>query len=203
MDIDKFIQLYPAFIPQDICKLIITNFDKDEHEGKVIDGVVTGDGHASYRSDEFLVGKDIHMGNVKSWKQINEMLHLVHVNNAVNQYLKDVKPKYISSALMHPENCIISRYHKGKGHFAPHQDSTIESNYLRSLTVIMYLNDVKEGGETEFFNFQSGNENLKIKPSEGDILIFPSNFVYAHKGNIPVSNDKYIIVTFIEIEIRP
>jgi hypothetical protein len=63
---------------------------------------------------------------------------------------------------------------------------------IRLLTFIWYLNDVTDGGETEFING-------KIKPKTGKLLIFPSSWNYYHKGNMPLSNDKYIITGWIGI----
>ena len=51
-----------------------------------------------------------------------------------------------------------------------------------------YLNDVSEGGETEFYH-----QKVKIKPEKGTLVIFPAYFTHLHKGNVPISNDKYIL----------
>jgi hypothetical protein len=58
--------------------------------------------------------------------------------------------------------------------------------------MIIYLNDVNEGGETSFL--YTGN---KVKPRKGGLLIFPSAFPFVHRGEVPVSNDKYIIATWL------
>ena len=51
-----------------------------------------------------------------------------------------------------------------------------------------YLNDVEEGGETEFWY-----QKVKIKPKKGTVVMFPTSFTHKHKGHIPISNDKYIV----------
>ena len=51
---------------------------------------------------------------------------------------------------------------------------------------MVYLNDVEEGGETEFLYQQ-----LKIKPSKGRVVIWPGSFTHLHRGNPPMST-KYI-----------
>lgn len=81
---------------------------------------------------------------------------------------------------------------KDKGYFKPHIDCTlgvIEED--RVLAPIFYLNDVSEGGETNFIN-----QKFKIKPTMGSLIIFPATFEYLHEGVPPKSNDKYIITTF-------
>ena len=58
----------------------------------------------------------------------------------------------------------------------------------RMLVGMVYLNDVKDGGETEFYY-----QKLKIKPKRGTLVIWPAYFTHLHRGNKPISNSKYII----------
>ena len=55
-----------------------------------------------------------------------------------------------------------------------------------------YLNDVESGGETEFY-FQ----NKKIRPQKGTVVIAPAGFTHTHRGNVPLSGDKYIITSWL------
>lgn len=70
------------------------------------------------------------------------------------------------------------------------------NNKKNILNFILYLNDVDEGGETEFFG------NYKIKPKKGKLLIFPSEWFFPHTEKIPLSNDKYIIYGWIYSDIN-
>jgi hypothetical protein len=62
----------------------------------------------------------------------------------------------------------------------------------RNLLFMFYLNDVDEGGETEFYY-----QKEKIKPKAGRMVIAPSGFTHTHRGNVPVSNDKYILTSWV------
>jgi len=62
----------------------------------------------------------------------------------------------------------------------------------RAISAIAYLNDDYEGGELEFPNF-----NVKIKPEAGMLILFPSNFAYAHIARPVTSGTKYALVTWI------
>ena len=62
----------------------------------------------------------------------------------------------------------------------------------RALFFILYLNDVDEGGETEFF-YQS----RKVKPKRGRIILSPTSFTHTHKGNIPLSDEKLIVTSWV------
>lgn len=82
-----------------------------------------------------------------------------------------------------------------QGFHAWHQDWGIQPvQAKRMLVVMVYLNDVEEGGETAFFH-----QNLKIKPEKGKMVIFPPYFTHMHKGMRPVSNDKYICNLYIGV----
>jgi hypothetical protein len=65
------------------------------------------------------------------------------------------------------------------------------SHRLMAFTV--YLNDVKEGGETEFL-YQS----LRVLPKKGTVIIWPAGYTHVHRGNPPLSGEKYIITGWIE-----
>jgi hypothetical protein len=62
----------------------------------------------------------------------------------------------------------------------------------RIMLFMFYLNDVEEGGETEFYY-----QNLKVKPKAGRMVIAPAYFTHTHRGNVPVSNDKYILTSWV------
>lgn len=61
--------------------------------------------------------------------------------------------------------------------------------YTCTVSAVIYLNDDYEGGEIEFIR-----HGLKIKPQAGDIIIFPSNFVYEHASCEVFSGTKYSVV---------
>ena len=56
----------------------------------------------------------------------------------------------------------------------------------------IYLNDINEGGETEFL-YQS----LRIKPTQGTVVIFPASYTHTHRGNPPLLETKYIMTGWV------
>jgi predicted 2-oxoglutarate/Fe(II)-dependent dioxygenase YbiX len=71
-----------------------------------------------------------------------------------------------------------------------HYDGVTASG--RVLSAICYLNDDYEGGELEFPNF-----GITIKPQAGMLILFPSNYAYAHIARPVTTGTKYAIVTWI------
>ena len=64
----------------------------------------------------------------------------------------------------------------------------------RAFAYSIYLNDVKEGGETEFLHFSK-----RVKPKKGRIVIWPAAFPYLHRGNPPLSDEKYILTSWMTL----
>lgn len=87
------------------------------------------------------------------------------------------------------ENPQFLWYKKNEGFYESHIDSDYYNN--RIFSSVLYLNDVEEGGETFFDNF-----NISVSPKSGSLIIFPANFAYRHGANVPVSNDKFAIASW-------
>jgi len=66
-----------------------------------------------------------------------------------------------------------------------------QSGETRHLALVLYLNDVSEGGETEI------NEGVLMRPQAGHILFFPTGKDYLHRAKPPLSRDKYVVTNFI------
>ena len=65
-------------------------------------------------------------------------------------------------------------------------------NEARAFVFSIYLNDVEEGGETEFLHFSK-----RVQPKTGRIVIWPAGFPYVHRGNSPLSGEKYILTSWM------
>ncbi len=81
------------------------------------------------------------------------------------------------------------KYEPG-GKFNEHIDNYTASP--RTLSISIILNDDYVGGEFMFFN-----KELIIKPTVGDVIIFPSNFMFPH-GVMPVKfGTRFAVVTWL------
>ncbi|HET9835087.1 MAG TPA: 2OG-Fe(II) oxygenase [Rhodanobacteraceae bacterium] len=90
------------------------------------------------------------------------------------------------------ENLRIKRYLATEGdQFQPHFDA-LDYCCNRYMVFLWYLNDVAEGGETEFCDL-----GLRVEARAGRLLMFPPYWMYQHAGLPPRSNDKYIISTYL------
>jgi len=90
------------------------------------------------------------------------------------------------------EDIRIKRYRAGSDEkFEPHYDAA-NKMCNRYLVFLWYLNDVAEGGETEFPDL-----GLRVRARAGRLLMFPPYWMFQHAGLAPRSNDKYIVSTYL------
>ena len=85
------------------------------------------------------------------------------------------------------EHWRVQKYNKGGGFNIYHTERMGVSTSHRHLVFMTYLNDVEDGGETEFFY-----QKLKVKPRKGLTLIWPSDWTHTHKGIPSMTEEKYI-----------
>jgi hypothetical protein len=81
----------------------------------------------------------------------------------------------------------------GGGYHIWHCEDAAKEHMNRLGVYILYLNDVDEGGETEFLYLHK-----RVKPKRGRLVIFPPNYPWAHRGNPPLSGVKYILTGWTE-----
>ena len=115
-----------------------------------------------------------------------------------NNYLKTAATEYkkhyswcdFYSAWGLVDNINVQHYKPHGGFHAWHTERGSGSGITasRHLVFMTYLNDVKDGGETEFFH-----QKLKIKPEKGLTIIWPVDWTFTHRGIPSPSEDKYIV----------
>jgi hypothetical protein len=87
----------------------------------------------------------------------------------------------------------VQKTEVGGGYHLWHCEKSEKEFSNRLLVITAYLNDVVEGGETEFLY-----QHKRIPSKMGSVCIFPSAFTHTHRGNPPLSNTKYIMTSWIE-----
>jgi hypothetical protein len=97
-------------------------------------------------------------------------------------YLDDYAKRY-DVTFMGMENVNVNRYEPGE-YYVAHADDGIGQS--RIISALVYLNNVEEGGQTEFIY-----QNVSVYPKAGRLVIFPSNYAYSHAAHPPTSGVKY------------
>lgn len=104
--------------------------------------------------------------------------------------VEDYRQEFNIMELKYWEAFNFVKYGPGQ-HFQEHHDHGYSYNCTVSL--VAYINDDYEGGELYF-----RRQNLTIKPEAGDLMIFPSNYMYPHRAMPVHSGTKYSIVTMLD-----
>ena len=81
----------------------------------------------------------------------------------------------------------IQYYKPEEGYFNWHCERSCYQSDQRALVFMTYLNDVTDGGETEFYYQQK-----KVKAVKGKTVIWPTDFTHTHRGVVSLTEDKYI-----------
>ncbi len=174
----------------ELCRAIIANYEADtsRHPGCIMRG--RGEKELG---NEIKVSTDLVITPDGTWAAAFQ-----GVNQAVNNALQQITSQ-IPSLQIWPlwwTGYKIQHYKKNEGHFKWHFDAIGPGTWERQLAMVIYLNSVQDGGETCFHQ-----QNLQVKPIAGDALIFPTFWTHAHCGEIPRSEDKYIISSFVSFSI--
>jgi hypothetical protein len=142
-------------------------------------------------------------GDVESDNRDSEQIWLEDNKHYVVTKIANLSAKITQKPLNHMEYLQFLKYNKG-GYFKEHYDPEI--NYKsdtndRIYTIIIYLNDDFEGGETYFKNI-----NISIKPKKGKAVIFKSldengNILKKslHQGSEVTSGTKYMCNKWIHL----
>lgn len=82
----------------------------------------------------------------------------------------------------------LQRYLPREGYFNWHSESSSRASAGRKIVWMIYLNDVKDGGGTEF-----KYQGITTRAKEGSIVIWPGEWTHLHRGQISQTGVKYIL----------
>lgn len=174
-------------------KNILSNSDKIieivKDESFLWDDACINNGKDQEGNVKSLVNKDIRNTKVYSIQPIfsNDILWFdvsQRIWRAADHYAKNFDISFSNMEL--PQ---LLYYPAGEGFYKPHSDHGVSTP--RIFSSVLYLNDIEEGGETYFTHF-----DIAVKPRAGDMVVFPSNYTFLHEAKSPISDDKYVIVTW-------
>ena len=89
------------------------------------------------------------------------------------------------------KQCDLLKYEE-YGHYNYHVDASV--NFHRILSAILFLNNDYEGGELLFKDMN--DEEIKINPIPGSLVIWPSNFLFPHKVNPLKFGKRFTVVAW-------
>ena len=87
----------------------------------------------------------------------------------------------------------IQHTRPSEGYHIWHCEHASRDTGQRAILAMVYLNTVEQGGETEFL-YQS----RRIDARAGRVMFCPAGYTHTHRGNPPLTGDKYCITTWLE-----
>ena len=184
------------------CKALINRFEEAHKEGLSYTGM-SGDGGVNEykKSNDYNIldtGReiDVPFSNLvlgKFNETLDNYLQNFHHNDVYNHHNLVLDKTHYPILQM-------QKYDQNKGHYnAWHVELEDGNTMMRAFVFILYLNDVKKGGETGFLFKEEGQDDFfKVKPKAGRLIIHPASWPYIHKGFMPESSDKYILTTWLQ-----
>ena len=115
-----------------------------------------------------------------------------HLQLCVNQYINKY-PIFAQHFPLIPTGYKYQKTYPSGGYHVWHSEAISFMHRNRVAVWTLYLNDIDDGGETEFL-YQS----LRISPKKGTICIFPSGYTHVHRGNPPLSETKHIVTGWMD-----
>ena len=111
--------------------------------------------------------------------------YLKHLQQGVSAYNQQYE--HFDSKLVINEGFNIQYYPPNGGYRQWHCEREEHQSNQRALVFMTYLNDVPDGGGTEFAYYPE----VKIKAKKGFTLIWPTDFTHTHRGIIS-QHEKWI-----------
>lgn len=190
IDYNKFIGIYNDVYLDGYCQHLIQEFDRLEKEGV---------GSNRWKSEKALE-------SVKNDYQINLSLkgqttydfnnqHIVSIffeglQNCYNEYSN--KFSVLRHSSIRGSVMKMQRTPPGGGYHVWHGEQGNGDHSSRVIVYMLYLNtlEIEEAGETEFLYQQ-----LRFRPIENQMILWPASFTHAHRGNTVFGNNSKYIVT--------
>lgn len=179
--------LYEVFdnvLTPEFCQKVISRFDLDHRS---LPGVV---GDQGVRLD-IKQSLDLRISAHEDWKEYDDVFFKTLLKYLPSFQSSWVYENFEETGSNYDQGFQIQKTETDQIGYKWHNDFYIEMcngcPSYRYITYIFYMNDVQEGGETEFW------EGTKIKPKTGRLLLFSSDWHHIHRGLPPISNTKYIV----------
>ena len=182
-DLTHYVRVYDEDLERAFCKRMIDSFN-----GLSRFHQPNGKGHYAGLEDS-------------SWTELNvtrmsdpgfQGFFRHRIDLALERYNRDIGLPIAVPNSPKIADLIIKRYRPERGEkFQLHFDA-VHQAANRYLVLLWYLNDVAEGGHTQFPML-----DLAVAPVAGRLLMFPPYWMYQHAGQPAPGQEKFILSTYL------
>jgi len=190
VNITNFIGVYDNYITEQECEKAIKLYEQQFKFNNTVNRIGFEKASVLKKQDEQFFAESYNMD--VWWESLKSMI--VNFDLAFNHYLENTGARdaynvdsFFYTGLKIQKTLPTEGYHIW--HIEHNKGYEMEP---RAFVFSIYLNDVEEGGETEFLHFSK-----RVKPKTGRIVIWPAGFPYVHRGNSPLSGEKYLLTSWM------
>jgi hypothetical protein len=187
--IDNFIGVFKNAYSKEYCESVIKNYEHMIESGYGQTRFDSENAPRTYKDDTQIFAEEVEFVPLrKNTREFNDIFWTRYFPIYEQEYsgLKD-SGRHANYSFK------IQKTKIGGGYHVWHYESGNKDRCNKLLTWMLYLNDVNEGGETEFLY-----QHMRVKPEQGTLVIWPAAFTHTHRGNPPLSNEKYIVTGWTE-----
>ena len=189
VNITNFIGVYDNYILKNDCDETIKLYQNQDKFKKTTDRLAFENAPVLQKQDKQFFARP---NNIDVWWEILKPM-MVNFDLAWNHYVKNTGALDAYGTPFHFTSLKIQKTLPTEGYHVWHiEHGKGFENEPRAFVFTIYLNDIEEGGETEFLHFSK-----RVKPKTGRIVIWPAGFPYVHRGNPPLSGEKYILTSWM------
>ena len=187
-NLDFYVKRIPKFLNKNICNKTIKEIKKLQWKQHTFYNVNTDKVKNISGKQELDVSTNTHNDGIDSKIIMGKLW------SAIDSYIKDYKFNWFNSWQGYSK-IRFNRYSKNKkmAEHCDHIHSLFDGQVkgVPILSIVGVLNENYEGGEFVMF------KNKKIKLLTGDLLIFPSNFLYPHRVAPVKKGTRYSYVSWV------
>tara|TARA_B100000902_G_scaffold212414_1_gene201993 strand:+ start:256 stop:837 length:582 start_codon:yes stop_codon:yes gene_type:complete len=178
----EFIGIYPKAVDPRLCDELV----KIASNTQYVKGSPDSDVAAMHRQDLQIALEPFMPGLAREFMK--------PVSNCLSEYIH-VECPFLQQNTFVSSVTLVQKTKPTQGYHSFHCENSTWDLYSRSMAWMVYLNDIEEGGETEFLY-----QKMKVKPEKGKCLIWPGGFTHLHRGNPPME-DKYIATGWWQLDM--
>ena len=181
----NYAKIYKGVVSDEICDKTVSEMNTLEFQEHTFYNAKTGEYKPRSGSQELSMS----WGNVSTKKTLNNI-----VDDTANRYVQELNMPWFNSF----QGYSHVRFNK----YAENKKMAIHADHIHSmfdgerkgipiLSVLGVLNDDYEGGEFILF------DDYEIKFKKGDVVIFPSLFLYPHKVEPVKKGTRYSYISWV------
>jgi Rps23 Pro-64 3,4-dihydroxylase Tpa1-like proline 4-hydroxylase len=181
--LDKYIVVLKNQLTESLCDAILNEYSHTDEWTSTVIGADAKEDKTVRNCDTIQLSQPFTIQNNNIRLKLDK-----DIFNIVSKCIQECSKLFKYLNVQEDTGYELLRYKQG-GFYSQHSDTFLQAPRLMSASLV--LNDNYEGGEFAFFDRQ-----LKYKLNKGDVLMFPSTFMFPHEVMPVTKGTRYSIVTW-------